>query len=262
MPFHFISDIHIDTYRPSVRQEICESLAKGGEAILIPGDIANSPDLIAWTLSFFARNYDHVIYTPGNHDLYLDNFKPVPPGSPKTPAKRLEILREYIRENTPANVHFLGGDFVEVAGKKIWGSPILYSDEFFTWLPREERIALFKREFRGIVDWWHWRAEDAVAFYEEHKKKLAEAVKEADIILTHTQPSVRENHINPMYRGNPMNCCFLFDGVGLIKKDARVKTWIFGHVHSPISFREKGVEFFCNPFGYPSEKTFRDVGVI
>jgi len=37
-----------------------------------------------------------------------------------------------------------------------------------------------------------------------------------------------------------------------------MKYWVFGHTHDPIEYKIEGVDFLCNPLGYPNESNYGD----
>ena len=81
-----------------------------GAALIHAGDITEfgSEDEVVDFLYWFSRQaFTYKIFIAGNHDLFLEEC---------TPAKRKRIM--------PSDVIYLQNSSVEIAGLKVWGSPV------------------------------------------------------------------------------------------------------------------------------------------
>lgn len=81
-----------------------------GTVLIHSGDITEygSEDEVVDFLYWFSRQpFTHKIFIAGNHDLFLEEC---------TPAKRKKII--------PSDVIYLQNSGVEIAGLKVWGSPV------------------------------------------------------------------------------------------------------------------------------------------
>ena len=69
-----LSDLHTD-YEEN-RHWVERIASDGGEGagtmIIIAGDVSHDLEYLRWTLRKLRRHFDEVVYTPGNHELWLD----------------------------------------------------------------------------------------------------------------------------------------------------------------------------------------------
>ena len=71
-------------------------------------------------------------------------------------------------------------------------------------------------------------------------------------MITHINPSVKDENMNSKYKNNLSNTFFCFDGEEYLK-NGNMKYWIFGHNHDVIEYKEHNVTCICNPVGYHNE---------
>ena len=71
-------------------------------------------------------------------------------------------------------------------------------------------------------------------------------------MITHINPSAKNEHINIRYQNNPSNVFFCFEGEKYLK-NGNMKYWIFGHTHEELEYIEHNVHCICNPLGYFNE---------
>ena len=89
-------------------------------------------------------------------------------------------------------------------------------------------------------------------FYEMEKPKIEKVYKDCDVMITHINPSVKDENMNSKYKNNLSNTFFCFDGEEYLKNGS-MKYWIFGHNHDVIEYKEHNVTCICNPVGYHNE---------
>ena len=89
-------------------------------------------------------------------------------------------------------------------------------------------------------------------FYEMEKPKIEKVYKDCDVMITHINPSVKDENMNSKYKNNLSNTFFCFDGEEYLK-NGNMKYWIFGHNHDVIEYKEHNVTCICNPVGYHNE---------
>ena len=82
-----ISDLHVGHPR---NRELIAGIPPGGDGdwLLVAGDVAEKFADIEWALSVLAGRYEHVIWVPGNHELW--SRRDDPPG--QRGAQRYELL--------------------------------------------------------------------------------------------------------------------------------------------------------------------------
>ena len=72
------------------------------------------------------------------------------------------------------------------------------------------------------------------------------------IVITHHLPSYKlidAKYNRPSFRG--MNQWFASNQEQLFSN--KIKAWFYGHTHTPSVKSLQGVNFYCNPIGYPGE---------
>ena len=89
-------------------------------------------------------------------------------------------------------------------------------------------------------------------FYEMEKPKIEKVYKDCDVMITHINPSVKDENMNSKYKNNLSNTFFCFDGEEYLKNGS-MKYWIFGHTHEELEYIEHNVHCICNPLGYFNE---------
>ncbi len=69
------SDLHVDH---AENRALVDSLRPGasGDWLIVPGDVADSPDEMEWALKLLRERFDRVIWTPGNHELLAQREDP------------------------------------------------------------------------------------------------------------------------------------------------------------------------------------------
>lgn len=83
------------------------------------------------------------------------------------------------------------------------------------------------------------------------------------IVITHHVPS--HSLIDNKYltkKMNPYNQWFYCDLDHLITNNSNIKVWIYGHTHTEKIKNINGIQFLCNPIGYPNENKNIDLNKI
>ncbi|MDP5168789.1 MAG: metallophosphatase domain-containing protein [Bacteroidia bacterium] len=104
-----------------------------GDLLLHAGDISSSgePWQVESFLSWFsAQPHPHKVFIAGNHDFLAE--------------RNVDLFQEMI----PPNVHYLKNEGIEIAGIKIWGSPI--TPWFFDWAFNRHRGEDIRRYWQQI----------------------------------------------------------------------------------------------------------------
>ena len=163
-------------------------------------------------------------------------------------------MRELI--NKEDNIYCLNGDIIEIDSVKFGGCDGWYNDgylqvnnpdEFF---PKYSTNIMWQNhlpDYKNILE-----IENFDDFYEMEKPKIEKVYKDCDVMITHINPSVKDENMNSKYKNNLSNTFFCFDGEEYLKNGS-MKYWIFGHNHDVIEYKEHNVKCICNPLGYFNE---------
>ena len=269
MKVDILSDLHLDFYfKPhlTTSENIISlfgdiftdnSTRKMGDVLIIAGDIGHYNEQNIEILKIFQEKfYKHIICVLGNHDYYLvgseakytfenDSFK------------RVKDMRKLI--NQEKNIYCLDGEVIAIDGVKFGGADSWYDgnyiEKYYTNLDNNHINLLWNgnindsKLIKGISRF------DDISKLEI--KKLESIYQNCDVMITHVNPSFDEKHIDKKYHNSPINTFFTFDG-SQFYKNASMKYWVFGHTHDAIEYEMQGVNFLCNPLGYPNESHYGD----
>ena len=61
------------------------------------------------------------------------------------------------------------------------------------------------------------------------------------------------NFIDEKYKNSPCNTDFASDLEWMVKENANIKYWIFGHTHTSWNSKLNECQDICNPMGYLEE---------
>ena len=269
MTVDILSDLHLDFYfKPHLTTaenvtsffELIftdDKTREIGDILFIAGDIGHYNEQNIEVLKIFLKEfYKHIVCVLGNHDYYLvdseskytfenDSFK------------RVEDMRKLI--NQEENMYCLDGEVIEIEGIKFGGADSWYDDSY---------VKMYYPQFDSnqINLLWNGNINDSrlikgISRFDDITKleiqKLEEIYQNCDVMITHVNPSIDEEHINEKYHNSPINTFFTFDG-SKFYKNGSMKYWVFWHTHDAIEYEVEGVNFLCNPLGYPNESQYGD----
>lgn len=265
MRIDYVSDLHVDHYiSEKENQEIFinkferidyilfKNKTSYGDILIIAGDLSESLNQIKWVLLFYKERYKKVLYTHGNHCMYTDGTK--------TYKDKFLELKEL------EGIDYLVGEVVEYEGFKIGGIPMFY-DFSYGYTFGKNQLDMYNLWGRTIRD--AYRIDDQETYvpvvingkemiqrfdpisYMEEQYKLLENVKNSDLIFSHVMPFVPKQYPE-RYKKDPITGFFMFEGIEFIKEN-KIKTWIAGHTHIKIDFKQYGCRLLTNPYGYPGE---------
>jgi metallophosphoesterase superfamily enzyme len=259
-----LSDLHADFWfdpsRPLGMEEterlflpiVTRDGGTPGDVLVVAGDLghynAQSARLLANLRDLFG--YRAVICVLGNHDYYLI-------GEERTVYQndsfaRVAEMRRLLGEM--GDIHCLDGNVVEIDGVKFGGCDGWYDGEYAMRHFGMERSRVLGLWWQSMYDAWHIRGmEDWMAFAEAQKECIGKIAGEADVMVTHVNPSVDRSVVPEHWRDDPVTAFFAFDGEELLEKGA-MRYWIFGHTHDVMAYEKQGVKCLCNPLGYPGER--------
>jgi predicted phosphohydrolase len=182
---------------------------------------------------------DNVIWVPGNHEFY-DHDYPV----------ALEEMGEFaIKEGIHLLDETLGTQDLVIDGVTFWGST-LWTDL------KEEDWVVMQKIGHGMNDFYvignsdkgegaGFSAQDSVAINKRTREKIN---WDADVIITHHHPLLREHSRFPM---SDITYGFCNTGLEQLIYDSKVKLWLFGHTHDSTYEELNGTRIVSNQQGYP-----------
>jgi metallophosphoesterase superfamily enzyme len=261
MKIDILSDTHFDYYfhhQKWKKDEVIEfykkiiDLENIGDVLVIAGDIGHYNDQNIRILKILKQFYKNIICILGNHDYYLlgkENKSQF-----KDSFERVENMRELI--NVQDGMYCLNADIVEIDGVRFGGCDGWYNDGYFA---RQYPTESFPK--RSTNQQWKNCMMDAEYIvgitnfddiFEIERPKIEKVYKECDVMITHINPSAKNEHISVRYQNSASNVFFCFEGEKYLK-NGNMKYWVFGHTHEEVEFIEHNVQCICQPLGYPSE---------
>jgi len=224
MKLHIFSDCHFEFHRDGGESFINSLKPNQNEIAIIAGDLS-SIQMLEKSFSLLCKQFGHVIFVCGNHELYG--------GSPS----KLAICKSKIDF---LNLHWLDNSFVEIDGQRFIGSTL--------WFPRPNNVYAKKglNDFVKIKDFEPW-------VYEQNDNSiefLQNELRSTDILISHHFPF--KQSIHPEFKNSTLNQFFFAgDQVESIVMEKKPYVTIHGHTHSSFDYEIMGgMRVVCNPFGY------------
>ena len=195
--------------------------------LILAGDIGTGLKSLLSDLEWAAANYEHVVYVPGNHDLYLLGGL----------GRAKQELQLFLASQLPNNVILAIEPIIVKIDNTVIAACTLWSNV------SDAAVAPY------ISDYIFHSFEELNNEHLEHVQFLTNV--EADIIVTHHMPSFLS--VSEKYKGHFLNECFatpLDDLITSLEPDV----WVHGHSHETTDYAHpSGTRVLSNPFGYIGE---------
>jgi DNA repair exonuclease SbcCD nuclease subunit len=264
MKIDYISDVHIDFFLKEINPEVpkFEKVVKDfvfdllpdkiGDVLIVPGDISHYLTQTEYFLKYLKDIYSNVLFTHGNHDLYLisDNQRKK---YDYNSFKRLDELKE-IASRT--GTIYLDGDIVTINGVTFGGLCGWYN------LPEFKDKELWKNGMNDsnyitegspyvLAYGTQKNIIDTNKYYRE-QTALLDNIK-CDVLFTHiSQIQPPKKILNPKYEDSEYNIFYYVNNFDKVQKTG-CKHYIYGHTHDVQEYEAGDIHVHCNPLGYPSE---------
>lgn len=213
------------------------------DVVILAGDIHIGTAAIEWINAQFAGL--PVIYVPGNHEYYRNEFQSV----------RQALLAE---NGQNPRLHVLDRQSVRIAdvtfyGATLWTDLALYGEDD---APRAcKDVGRGLSDFNGLIKvndagmLRNFTVEDS-----ENEHKLARTWLTSElscptttkrVVISHHLPS--QESVAPRYRGDRLSPGFASNLDELL---GQVDLWIHGHTHDSFDYMHGNCRVVCNPRGY------------
>ena len=222
MKLLIVSDLHFE-FCPDGGAKMIDRLAKTkADVLVVAGDLGT-----VWlrdALDKLCKRFEHVVYTPGNHEYYASSWDGVK-----------NVLR--LAAEAHDNLHVLMNKAVTINAVRFVGTTL--------WFPYKEpsqtdyMLADFSY-ITGIKTWVDAENRRAIEF-------LAKNVRHKSVVVTHHAPSRRS--IAERFRGDALNRFFACPLDGIIE-GKKPRLWVHGHVHGSFDYGLGETRVLCNPYGY------------
>jgi len=232
----YLSDLHLEFIRPDKIESFIRQIPPGfNEICILAGDIGNPYQSNYDTfMQFISKNFKKAFVISGNHEYY---------NKTKTIEETNEFMKDYFQQFD--NISFLNNSYEMYdgycfIGTTLWSkitNPQFKINDVYK-IPDFDYIK-YNRLNMLSVD-----------FLEDTLQN-----KENCVIISHHVPS--NSLIDIKYKTQemlPYNQWFYCDMDNLIERNKdKIKCWIYGHTHKPSNKIINGIQFLCNPIGYPNE---------
>jgi predicted phosphodiesterase len=264
MKIDYISDVHIDFFVKEINQEIpkfekkmkdfvIELLPdKTGDVLIVAGDISHYRSQTEYFLKYLKEIYPNVLFTHGNHDMYLISDRQ----RKRYDYNSFEKLKELKEIAERTGTVYLDGDVVEINGVTFGGLCGWYN------LPDFKDKELWKRGMNDsnyilegapfvLAYGTQKNILDTNKYYRD-QYALLNNIK-CDVLFTHiSQVQPPRDVINPNYRSSEYNIFYYTNNFKEVH-DTGCKHYIYGHTHDVQEYEAGDIKVHCNPLGYPSE---------
>lgn len=240
-----LSDLHVDH---DVNAQWVRNLSRHDyrdDLLILAGDITHRQALLAWCFRTLAACFRHVLFVPGNHDLWVIDEAP-----PITSLQKFDIVAAIAGDNGVSLREFRGDGVVIV--------PLLGWYDYSFGEPGEELMRLWM-DFRACR-WPPGFGPEQIAAHFTALNTSAErsvAVAAADvckiITFSHFLPRI---DLLPSYIPAKLRFLDPVLGSGLLDQQLRrlrSDLHVYGHSHINRQIRIDGVDYVNNAFGSPQE---------
>jgi Icc-related predicted phosphoesterase len=234
----YFSDLHMEF--PKMGSHLLPPLPDPSEydVVVAAGDISYELQGVRWLDRFFP-NDKPIIFVPGNHEYYTNDFDEVSAAFDSYEG-RVQIL-------DPGQIEIDGYTFLVAT---MWSDLKLKGYRDLDDWEVKRGIADFKWGFtparmRNI------HAKERLYIERRLAKQAAEGLSDKTVVVTHFVPT--QLCVNPKWQGSPLNPYFTNDQDDLMER-FKPAAWIFGHTHDRFDIiHPSGVHVVGNPHGYVRE---------
>ena len=263
MKFCIISDVHVDITAWDPNR--LKSASPDCNTIVVAGDISNDIWITSKWIAELKYHFVNVIWVPGNHDYYNTGFGKSRIVNPELDSKypypklQTEIKEHYSKYSREHGIHCLTRESVVIDGVRfigatgwhdfIAGEPFSKGDQILAW---------FNDSNDNMIQWTNKGADPFVLEDEANadcdfiRTAVAESTEPVVVVthhLPHRQLSVFRPHLITWTKLHGMFANTKMESI----IDPKIKYWCYGHTHYG-SYREiNGINYVCNPVGYPME---------
>lgn len=240
----YLSDLHLEFIAqkqlPSFLGKIHN--ANKDDICICAGDIGN-PYLPSYQQFFqhMSATFPKTFVVPGNHEYY---------------GNRINDTRIFIGD------HFKQYNNISLLDNAIE----VYQNHTFIGTTLWSYVADKSYEINDVEYIKNFNTDKYNELHQESVRFLSDSLSANNniVVITHHLPSyqlIDVKYNRPSYRG--MNQWFASNQDLLFTQyNGKIKAWFYGHTHTPSQRKLQGIDFYCNPIGYPGENKFVDFNKV
>lgn len=213
MNVQIASDLHIEYTTGDI--SAADYIIPKAPILILAGDIGSlyKHEQLEKFLKELAPKFKYILYTPGNHEFYMQNdYKPLP--------FRKLIQRLYTLENKISNLYILNRSSVIIGNICFIGSTL------WSQIPKDGIIPHFRLRIKGFSNFLYRNNHQKDVNYIAETIQYSQQKNLKICVITHYPPS--NNCLGPLHEKDKYKYLYSSDLENLL---TGVNTWISGHVH-------------------------------
>jgi predicted phosphodiesterase len=234
-----ISDIHVD-YDMNAKWVADLSLAEyQDDALILAGDVSDARRLLEWSLSALAKRFRKVLFTPGNHDLWVARE-----------GREKDSLQKF--DDVCAAVESSGASMEAFRERGVAIIPLLAWYDYSFGEPGEWLRSTWM-DYRACRWPAGFKEEDVSAYFAAFNDKQFSLPGDKTITYSHFLPRI---DLMPGFSAGASNLLYPVLGSARLESQLRrlnPSIHVYGHSHVNRHVKIDGVSYVNNAFGYPSE---------
>lgn len=250
-----VSDLHLEAWLGSRTEFLFSSFIKpfdkdDDSILVLAGDISSNTEQLLEFLQEAVKRFEHVVYVPGNHELYRKNF-----------TVWNEKMRGLLATIPGLTATTADTTAVQVVGGVRFILSTMWADGGITPFEAYD-VGRSLNDFRLITkgsENFRFTVDDMRIEYNKARDLIAAALNEpfsgTTVVVTHHLPSrklVAERFL-ASDGSDGINGGFVGDCTKILESDNAPDLWLHGHTHDRISKTLGKTRIECNPTGYRGE---------
>jgi len=242
------SDLHLEHYgKTSVIDLVDIALERSSEdsesVLVLAGDITGNKEVLVDFISRVENRFKRVIYIPGNHEYYRNEYH------------SWNLETDKLFQSTLTNTSYA---LATVNAEVIDGTRFIYGTMWADGghsLEAQAKVSWGLNDFRVIK--YGARVFTVSDMREIHARQKKELMRH--LLLPHAGKTVVVTHHMPTYRlchprfGDEINGGFAANCEDIIAYDHAPDVWVYGHTHDSYDGVMWSTRLVANPMGYPNE---------
>jgi predicted phosphodiesterase len=248
MKFDLISDAHIDHHPKGVNSLMWERIRNEDSNILvIAGDHSTRFEQTIRSLAYARRFYEHVIFVPGNHELYDGVFNNMSFADAYASMSH-DLNNVGVTMLLGGAVHINDVAFIGATGWYDFAVTDTFEESKKVWADESNDIHLFENR-SDLPEEWSKLHSDMIS--NEVKKNQDKDI----VIITHMVPRIDLMGFNNLPPGTDLlDNAYACIGVGknalLADINKRIRVWCYGHTHTRKDRIIDSIRYVNNSRGY------------
>lgn len=240
MKIQYISDIHLEFLNLNEVQLLISKIIPKADICILAGDIGNPySKYYRLFLEYINNSFKKTFLIAGNHEYYKNSII-------ETKLYIKAVCESFL------NISFLDNSFEDYEGSRFIGTTL--------WT----EITNPNYTVNDIKYINNFSIYDYNKLFYEAREFLEKSIVPNSIIITHHLPLNDLTH--PKYMSGPISNYNQWFNANLdcfVKNNtSNIKGWFYGHTHTRSIQQLYGVNFYCNPLGYPKENNYKDINIV